>query len=196
MLIPIPRVKVIMIVSVATLFLSSCAERVSPSGEGTFGPEAPSIGGESSGWSNVIGGEPTTADSSDVPFKAVTPAGLGETTGVFETDPEVASPSDRVIEFDFQNSSFGPVVVEELTPEVPTDRWERYVSLLEAQNGSEEMHGTASSYNVRNGSQALLTTSEDGTATDIRWLEGPDVEIWVRGPALTVDQCLEIAKSL
>ena len=99
------------------------------------------------------------------------------------------------MEFDFAKSPYGQVVVEEITPEVSSKEWPDYVSLLVGQNGSEEMHGSASSLSVRGGSQALLTTSEDGSRTDIRWLEGPDLEIWITGPALDVDDCSKIAEA-
>jgi len=128
-----------------------------------------------------------------MPFTPITPNNLGEVTGTYTTSPESASPADRVLEFDFAKSPYGQVVVEELSPEVSTKEWPSYVALLVGENGSEGMHGTASTFIVRDGAQALLTTSEDGARTDIRWLEGSDLEIWVTGPSLSVDDCAKIA---
>jgi hypothetical protein len=42
----------------------------------------------------------------------------------------------------------------------------------------------------------LLTTSEDGTQSDIRWLSVDDVEIVIQGPDLKKETVVDLANEL
>jgi len=149
-------------------------------------------------WSNVISGHSVDLQdvSLDLPFTPLVPSGLGDPVGVFKTDPNTYAPEDMVLEFDYDSASYGRVIVKEITPEVNEDGWGAYVQLLLKQNGSPLLHGRFSTDVVRSGVTSLLTTSEDGSMTDIRWLESPDLEVYVRGASLTEDECVKIADGL
>jgi hypothetical protein len=179
---------------------TGCAEAGSartapaPAAEASLAPGVLDGNTEFESFDDAIGGVPTgDAKANDaVPFDVIEPQGLGDPVGEFMTDPTTAAPADRVVEFDF-DTPYGRVVIEEASPEVDPGGWQEYLDLLVKQNGSEDLHGSFGTQEVRAGQMALTTTSEDGQHTDIRWLENKSLEVYVRGPSLSPDACTKIA---
>lgn len=55
-----------------------------------------------------------------------------------------------------------------------------------AMNDDPMTHGTAALIPIRNRNDALTTTSEGGSLSDLRWLQDGTFEVLVRGPTLTL----------
>jgi hypothetical protein len=131
-----------------------------------------------------------------LPFTVLDPQSLGSPEGIYVTDPSTATETDRVVEFDYTTSDFGQVVVEETTPTIPVDQWAAFEQANVAQNGSALLHGSFAVATIRDGSSGLVITSEDGSQSEIRWLESDSLEVIVRGPTLSPDQCVQIANDV
>jgi hypothetical protein len=115
---------------------------------------------------------------------------------VLVTNPAImGDPNARGLALVYQDEALGRVVVVEGISELPpaefTSYWRHAISL----NGSPDVHGTASEVTIRNGEEAFITTAEDGSRSDIRWLDGT-IEILIEGPTLTRDQVVALANSI
>jgi hypothetical protein len=129
-------------------------------------------------------------------FTPYVPTGLGSPDRVLVTDPAImGDPTSRVLALIYDLPSLGRVVVEEGIPQIPpaqfNSSWRQQIAL----NGSPDVHGTLSEATIRNGLEAFIGTSEDGSQSTILWLEG-DIEILITGPTLDRDQAVSLANSI
>ncbi|MEO8292081.1 MAG: hypothetical protein ABI635_02990 [Actinomycetota bacterium] len=147
---------------------------------------------------DAIGGvaiDDAAATSSNLPFRAFDPAGLGTPTRAFQTDPSDVTTKWAVVEFDF-DTEWGPVVVEELAPSEPISTWSNAIKVAVSLNGQPYTHGTAAAVTVRGGKEALLLVSEDGSETTLEWYETRDMKMELFGPSLPSDIAVKIAEDL
>ena len=100
------------------------------------------------------------------------------------------------MEFVYDTDCYGRVVIEEHLPDMPAEGWKADADRLVAMNDDPMTHGTATLLAVRDGNDALTTTSEDGSVSDLRWLQDGKFEVLVRGPTLSLEQCVAIADGL
>lgn len=148
-------------------------------------------------WQNPLGGTKAGSVSdaqSDVPFTVFRPEGLGAENAirvsVAPDDPKVGA-----VVFTYSGPPYGLMYVEEATPQLTAAQWDESNRALVASIGDPGVHGSAKIVTIRNGIQALITTSADGTQSDIRWLE-KGYEMTVRGQTLSAADCVAIAEGI
>jgi hypothetical protein len=132
-------------------------------------------------WDNPIGGKEVRsfhAAAERAPFELYRPTGLGRPRKVFISIP-ARHPS--AVAFLYKSVRFGLVVVIENVPDVPIDEYEESNRRLLAYNDRPDTHGTAEIVSIRDGREALVTTSEDRSSSTIFWLQGR-TEIVIKGP--------------
>jgi hypothetical protein len=129
-------------------------------------------------------------------FKALRPRGLGAAEAVLVTDPKKVSRQSRAIAFLFNTRRYGRVDVAEEPAGLPRAEYDSENRALLAENGSPQTHGSVSIVTVRGNKQALITTGEGVTTSDIFWMEQRGVEISIIGPSLDTSDCVEIANAL
>jgi hypothetical protein len=95
----------------------------------------------------------------------------------------------------YDMAKYGKTVVIEDAPSGTADEWLADAKALDDANGTPGTFGTAELTTVRGGADALITTTYDGAQSDIRWLEKPGLEVWIRGPGLTQDDCIALANA-
>jgi hypothetical protein len=145
-------------------------------------------------WDNPIEGTKISAvqEAEQVlPFVPEEPKGLGSPIGIFVT-PEEFPKLAREIAFVFDSTKFGRVVVIERPTPIALNTWHEHIAELVAGNGAPTRSGTAASVTVRDGLEALLTTTDDGGQSALFWIES-DVQFIVDGPALQAADVQEIA---
>jgi hypothetical protein len=176
--------------------LGACAKgAASGTKAGDSGPEpvAPAVD-----WDNPIHGDLVSSLSEaqqqvkfDIPTRIQEL--FGGPTKIYVTPPAVA-PEDRVMAAIFM-TDFGQVIIQQQFPDVPADEYEAQNDRLFAENGDPNLHGSFSFVPLPGDRRGFVTTSPDGRVSDLRWLEG-DTEILVRGPSLTLSQCVQVADEL
>jgi hypothetical protein len=129
-------------------------------------------------------------------FKALRPRGLGAAGAVLVTDPKKTPRQSRAIAFLFNTQRYGRVDVAEEPAGLPRAEYDSENRALLAENGSPQTHGSASIVTVRGNKQALITTGEGVTTSDIFWIERRGVEISIIGPSLDASDCVKIANAL
>ena len=146
--------------------------------------------------SNAIGGaEASSAESAvdSMPFAAFEPSGLGVPSAVFVRDK--GSDAGAAIEFDF-DTQWGPVAVEEVSPEVDAKTWPDQVDAAVSMNGGPYTHGTATKVSIRNGHEGLLLVSEDQSESEVQWYETDQMEVYFYGSQLPSDVALKLVDGL
>jgi hypothetical protein len=181
-----------------------CAQPGVPQGAASASPSSwiPPIEGIAVDWDKPIGGTAISladlaAIEAKLPFTVLLPRGLGTPAGIFLSDTTSVAFEDQVVAFVYESTPYGQVDVEESLPTEPTDEWKADAQRIVGQNGQPYTHGSTALISVRGGSgNGLTTTSEDGTISDLRWLENDALEVLVRGPKLNVQDCIEISAAL
>lgn len=162
-------------------------------------------------WDNPIGGQPVNSVAdvrAMVGFPVTAPTPLGAASAIYVIP---ASEGDGgAVDFIF-DLPMGRVVVAEFPYDFPVSHWDEFVgSIVEVSergeatpspsigpDGEEEViQGSAETYTLPDGRTALITTSEDGTQSDIRWLSAAGVEIVVQGPDLSKASAILLANRL
>jgi class 3 adenylate cyclase len=146
-------------------------------------------------WDNPIGGSPVAnaADAAPaVSFELQTPTGLGETSAVYVSSEEISKDAAGVA-FVYDTVEFGRVIVIEHPPESSPSEYQEFHEYLVSINGDPLVHGRFDLVKIRDGVEALVTTSEDGRRSVAFWLEN-GVEFIIEGPTLTFDQVISIAE--
>jgi hypothetical protein len=150
-------------------------------------------------WDHPIGGEAVSLRKArqSVIFDVVVPRSLGDPKSIFATSPTEAAtlPQDRAVAFVYDTSRYGRVNVVEHIPQVPLDRYDTQNQEVVELAASPDVGGSAEIVVIRRSKKALATTAEDESRSSIFWLEG-NIEIVVRGPSLTKEQCIQIAEAL
>jgi hypothetical protein len=195
------RRPILVALSLAVFLLPACADKapttqVGSGSESTDLPTDGGIGDNPAAYDNMIAGDKVDSQADaqlTVSIVVLEPTSLGDPVGIFVSDKAVPS-GERVVEFDFDTNLYGRVVVEEAPPEVPPGEWKAYLDLLVGENDNPQMHGQASVVEVRGGKLALITTTEDGSRSDIRWLENDALEIYVRGYTLKEADVMALAE--
>ncbi len=135
----------------------------------------------------------------DVPFTVVTPTALGQPSGLVEQDPSTGIKTGvQGIAFVYHSSPYGAVDIIEATPSMPAGDFMKQLHAMVDQWTSDPslLHGSFKFVNLSDGSEALATTSEDGSRVTIVWLTPGGVEVTVEGPALSFDDSITVANSL
>jgi hypothetical protein len=181
-----------------SLAISSCADSgEQPSASSILPPLESGPGDPPQNWDNPIEGTKiASVDESKqlLPFSVEEPHGLGTPTSIYVTPEEFPKPG-REIAFVFDAPEYGHVVILEMQTDETIEGWHESVTNIVAGNDSPTRSGSAASVDVRDGLEALLTTSEDGVRNTLFWIER-DVQFIVDGPALTADQVTAIANAL
>jgi len=127
-----------------------------------------------------------------VPFDVYLPKGpLSDPVAIYTTDSGTPR-ADAVIEFVFDTSTYGRVVVFERRPEVPaTD----YDATIEETAKNYAGNGVAEIHTIRGGIKGLLESFDGDSGFGIYWLEN-GVEFWLGGPNLSSDDILAIADGI
>jgi hypothetical protein len=188
------RARLVLLVLTVSVALAACATPTTPgstggtpSGERT-GPEEGPID-----WDNPIRGEPVELDQASdvVGFTVIAPPSeLGHPAGIFAVPEADGYPGaiDFVYDLDI-----GRVVIGEFVWDFPEERWEGWVSSVVV-SGPGTVIGSARSEQLGSDRFALITTSEDGSRSDIRWLEPGDVQIVIQGPELSAEDAESLAE--
>lgn len=103
-------------------------------------------------------------------------------------------PASRVIVLQYR-TSFGLVDVYEETPQVSPGEFRKVIASWVGLNGQPGTSGTATAVMLRGRHPALMTTTADGSRSDIRWIEA-GVEYSIRGRTLTKHACIHFANEL
>jgi hypothetical protein len=169
--------------TVALVALSGCSH--SGSGEQ---PPVPN-------WSNPIGGRAEVSMAAaqlHMPFRLRSLPTFPRPWRIFDT-PGLPLAS-RVIVLQYRTSS-GLVDVYEETPQVSPGEFRKVIASWVGSNGQPGTSGTATAVTVRGRYPALMTTTANGSRSDIRWIEA-GVEYSIRGQSLTKHACIHFANEL
>ena len=127
-------------------------------------------------------------------FTIYVPKNIGDPGRVVISDPnQIQQTEDRVVALIYDLPAYGRVVVEEEIPQIPPQEFDSSMNQLLALNGQADVHGTFGVASIRGGTNGYTTTSADGSASDIRWIEG-GFEVLVRGPNLNLVQVVALAQ--
>ena len=146
-------------------------------------------------WDNPIQGE--TVDSyadarSDVSFDAREP-NLDNLRAIFVTALDRSSSSTRALAFRFDSATYGRVWVVEERLQIDPKLWEQDERDLIARKGQPGYSGSSEIVTIKGGIPAILRTSDDGSDSFLRWVEG-QVLFTVEGPNLNKDACVAVAQ--
>jgi hypothetical protein len=175
---------------VAVVALSGCgAASAGRSQAGTLPQEA------RPNWTNPIGGVnagSVSAAQSQVPFALHVITGLPAPARILLT---AGLPSDlRVVVLQY-NTQWGLVDEYEETSQLSPQQFQAVISYWVGLNGQPGTEGSTTAVTLADGSPALITTSADGSTSDIRWIEA-GVEYQIRGPSLTSQECATLANDV
>lgn len=148
-------------------------------------------------WENPIAGVPVSslAEVADfLPFSVRIPKGLGQPAKILVSEPGIERHS-RIIAFIYDTPSYGLVVVTEHRPELPPDEYDAANRSLLELNGRPDVYGSFEIVRIRNGADALLTSSEDGGQSTIFWLED-GIEFIVKGPSVGRGNILQLVEEI
>lgn len=146
-------------------------------------------------WSNPIGGRveaSLAAARLHMPFH-VRPLRTFSRLGRILESPGGPSIS-RIVVLQYRTSS-GLVDVYEETPQVSLSEFRKVIASWVVLNGQAGTSGTSTAVMLRGRYPALMTTTGDGSRSDIRWIEA-GVEYLISGPSLTRQDCLHFASEL
>jgi hypothetical protein len=129
-------------------------------------------------------------------FEALRPQDLGRFRALFINDPSRVPVENRAIAAVFDSPRYGRVNVVQEPMGLPRAEYDAENRALLAENGSPLTHGSVSIVTVRNDKQALITTAESGSISDIFWMEHAGVEISITGPLLNATDCVYIANRI
>src|SRR5262249_53665447 len=104
-------------------------------------------------------------------FHATLPTGLGSPKAILVTDPAKVGKEDRAIAFIYDETAYGRVVFTEYGSQETQAEWASTIQQSLNANGAPGTSGTGSAFDLAAGVRALGTTSEDGSTSDIRWLD-------------------------
>ncbi len=127
-------------------------------------------------------------------FRAYLPEGLGQPSMVLISDPSRLSKADRAIALIYASTADGRLVVTEYPSQETASEWASTIEQSLHANGAPGTSGSAAAFNLATGVQALSTTSQDGSISDIRWQEG-GVQTLIEGPTVTASELLRIARA-
>lgn len=198
------RAACVLLAMLAFASLSGCSTRSRQGGD--RGPADEQIN-----WDNPIGGqrvESVAAAKNSVAFPVIPPTVLGDAAAIYVVP---ASQDDKgAVDFVY-DLSMGRIVVAEFPYDYPAAHWDEFVaSIIDVSkraeatasppmgpSGEEEVIlGSAEKYILPDGRTALITTSEDGATSDIRWLAASGVEIVIQGPDLSKESVIDLASRL
>jgi hypothetical protein len=130
---------------------------------------------------------------SRIPFAARQPKDLSQPQGIF-INPTTVAPVLQALALVYNSPVYGLVDVVEQAPDVPdpVQRLAGYQYAV-AQNGQSGVSGTAEVVNLPDGTPALITTTQDGTRSDISWVWNEKLQITIQGPQLTRDKVIQLA---
>jgi hypothetical protein len=193
----------------AAIILASCARATTPGTSNEFLANAPPAASPSPtatpalydqmqiDWTNPIQGEAVASVAAAAPSVAFTvyePQGLPAPSAVFLT-PASISTGDRAIALVYRSTPFGWIDVVEHVPPETGKAYEAMHQELVALNGGPYTHGSFQLVPLPDGSQALLTVSEDGKHATAFWMRG-DAELVLEGPDLTPDQAIKLLPTI
>jgi hypothetical protein len=135
---------------------------------------------------------------SHFPLPLRIPTDLGSPTAMQVWDSATGAPTGQAGFALVYQQSGNPLNLIEGAPSEPAsefnadlhamvDQWEATPNLL---------HGSFTWLNLADGTEALLTTSEDGNDRAIVFLDPDEVEVQIQGPGLTTDSILTLANDV
>jgi hypothetical protein len=129
-------------------------------------------------------------------FDPLVPKGLGEPSRILVSRPDDVAQDDRALGLVYDTASYGRVTVVEDLQHVSPQEYDSENKALLAENGNPNTHGSVEIIDVRDGQQALITTSEEGNLSQIFWLERDNLEISILGPSLNSEDCQKLANTI
>jgi hypothetical protein len=179
---------------VALTACSSAANSSPANGAEGGAVQRPAAGGST--WQNPIGGvtvSSLTAAAQYVNFPLIAMPGLGNPSTILVTPNQ--APADTVVVVQYQNSSSGLINVYEETTSMSSTDFQNMIDSWVAVNGKPETEGSLTAVTLNNKLPALITTTADGSNSDIRWIQG-GVEYTIDGPSVTQQACVTFANAL
>ena len=170
---------------------------------GTAPRSTPNHGRPPIDWNHPINGHQVTSRSAaqpDLTFQSRDPQGLSNLKAIFETGapnqtPTVAERAGKALAFVYDDSTYNRVVViEQALNESETELLDSFTAAV-ANNNQPNVSGSAEIVTIRKSISALVTTSADGTISDIRWAEN-GVVFLIEGPQLTRENAMAIAQGV
>jgi hypothetical protein len=150
-------------------------------------------------WNNPIDGRVAASvrNAIDaVPFRVHVPRGLGSPAKILVSPAEIPA-GERQVAFLYETDRYGLVSVGEGPAVPPASEWEDFIKSAVADNDESTTHGSAEIVTLDGGASALVTTNEEGTHSDICWLDSSGTtEFCVLGPDLQRDDVVEIANTI
>ena len=193
------RVAIVMMTLAACLLvggiLTACSPALSATRSSHSDGGAPADAGGSS-WQNPIDGVAVASlpdAQQDVDFPLVTMPNMGSPSTILVTPNESAA--DTVVVLQYQSSSSGLINVYEEATTMSSAEFQNVINSWVALNGQANTTGSSTAVTLSNGLPGLITTTSDGSNSDIRWIQGA-VEYTIRGPSLTQQSCTTFANSL
>jgi len=193
---PTGRAKRLMLAVLACLTLGAALTACSSHANNSEGgaPLLPGVGGAT--WQNPIDGitvSSLTAAGQYVNFPLIAMPNLGNPSTILVTPDQ--TPADTVVVVQYQNSSSGLINVYEEATTMSSSEFQNVINSWVALNGNPGTEGSATAVTLSDKLPALITTSPDGSNSDIRWIQG-GVEYTIRGPSLTQQACTTFANAL
>jgi len=138
--------------------------------------------------------------ASELAFSPRDPRNLGASRAIFVTGNGTATASasekaTRVLAYVFDSPTYGRVVVTEEPLRGSPEDFLAAMQDLVTGNGKSGRSGSGQIAVIRGAKQALITTSEDGTRSDIRWIED-NIVFLVEGPMLSQRAVVDIANGV
>lgn len=194
---------VVAVAAVCVFVLASCATHSAPTPKASVpGPDEPQMNWDSPMTVGTMTANPSSSGISNAvshfPLPLRIPADLGSPVAMQVWAPATGAPPGQAGFALVYQLGGNPLDLIETTPSEPAsefyadmhsmvDQWESMPDLL---------HGTFNWVNLNDGTEALITTSEDGNDWAIMFLDPDKVEVIVQGPGLTTDGILKLANDV
>ncbi len=191
------------------LVLPSCARHNAPP-QGVTGPQGP----ESPNWDYPMATGVRTANPSQsalataeskFPLPLRVPTSLGSPTAIQVYDPATGAPASPppsqggfvgfALEYQYSGN---PLDIIESTPSEPPSEFytDMHTMVSQWESSPSLLHGSFTWTSLSDGTQGLITTSEDGSRSFILFLDPDNVEVQIQGPTLTADAVLTLANQV
>jgi hypothetical protein len=189
---------------ISVVVLTSCAKQpAAPTpGSSVPGPDEPQINWNAPMASGVLTRNPSSsaisAAQSKFPLPLRIPQGLGSPVAIQVWDAATGAPAGQAGFALVYRVGGNPLDVIETTPSEPASEF--YADMHSMVNQWESMpdllHGSFKWVNLADGTEALVTISEDGNDWAIMFLDPDNVEVTIQGPGLTLDGIAKLASDV
>ena len=167
------------------------------------GPPAPPNWSHPLSSGKVTSRDPTSVDlaiaATHLPFAPQTPTALTRPTQMIEEDRATGiGPSTAAVAFVYQTAQGQVDVTEVRYRSVTAAGYMKDLHAIVDQSAADPLnfYGSFAWVRLTDGTAALSSTTEDGSRSELTWVNAHGVEMRLMGPSLTVTQAVAIANSM